>query len=176
MDYWALINSIAIATVTVGGGYIVTRKIEDLKSKYSRQQFIHKLQFEKEFEIYLKLWKELVDFRISTERLIKSVEMIPENMTEKEYKKKKLEALHKHFQTLHDTVKKHKPFYSEEVFKDVQEIKDIAVTQLRFFHFPDQDTLKHYKDAEDRIGKINSIADRIEKSIRDRIVVQENSS
>ena len=48
----------------------VNKKTAKIKSALEKEQFIHRLQFEKEFEIYLKLWKKLVDLKDATEMLM----------------------------------------------------------------------------------------------------------
>ena len=41
----------------------VNKKTAKIKSALEKEQFIHRLQFEKEFEIFLELWKKLFVFK-----------------------------------------------------------------------------------------------------------------
>jgi len=57
------------------------RELENLKAKLAQKHTIHKLQFEKEFSIYLELWKALVRLRDATTDLTRRSEFITSNET-----------------------------------------------------------------------------------------------
>jgi len=59
----------------------ITEKIEAVRSQYAKQQHIHEMAFDKEFEILSEVWATLVDLRNATLGLRPILDYIDPNET-----------------------------------------------------------------------------------------------
>jgi len=67
---WSGINSLIIILLPIIAKLFTDRKLAELKSSLTKVEFIHRLQFEKEFKIYEELWSKLIAFKDTTHRFI----------------------------------------------------------------------------------------------------------
>jgi len=125
----------------------------------SRKQFIHKLQFEKEFETYDYLWMRVAHF----ERAIRKLYDEPDERTDwdkllSEFKKK----LHEVRETRINNI----PFISEEVVEKIQQLIELSLEPFIIYAKTKKiDTEKHPEIREEA----TKISGEIEKAIRKRI-------
>ena len=104
MDIWNLINSIGIVVITIVGGLLVNKQLEKIKSKYSKQQFVHQLQFEKEFNIYHELWKKIRELKNKTELWIYSADEVKRKIPDEQEYKVKMEKAGQTVQKYYDEI------------------------------------------------------------------------
>lgn len=155
--------------VAVIGKFWVDSKIEKLKCSISERLFSHNLLFEKEFKIYQELWGKLEKFRCSIAQLNSPFVLEKPDKSIEDIKQEKLHKLVEDFIAVDELVKINKPFFAPEVYKEVWEIIKIAIGQIGTFHFPQEDIVKRYKQAEDAAQVMLKITDKIEKAIRNRL-------
>jgi len=168
--------NVLLYIIVVGTYFILDKYI--FPTKVAKEQLIHKIQFEKEFEIYKELWGELVVLR----DLIQEYLLTPK--TDSSYKEKAWHILAK-LKRQHDRVKlitdRNKPFYGEEVNKNAKKTLIASLERqsplARYFgrisrgespffeEIPDND----YQSIDDEYKIINIIIDDTEKAIRKRI-------
>lgn len=151
-NIFSILNLIILVLLSLYGKAWVNRKksnlekeIEGLKSSHSKEQFIHKLQFEKEFKTYSYLWMRVAHF----ERAVK-------NFYDNPSKPKDWDTLMSQFnKELHEVTEtrlNNIPFISEEVVIKVKQLIDLSL-----------------EPAMDKSGRITKICGEIEKAIRERI-------
>ena len=133
---WSAINSGLIILITFIGSFIVNRNLENLKSSLSKERYIHKMKFEKEFDIYQNLWKELVVLRRSIFTLfIPSYLFVPFNPeAENKVEVKKLERFRTVLKKATLTIEDHTPFYNEKVFEYATEVVKLSRKLNSIYH------------------------------------------
>jgi len=92
------------------------RELENLKAKLAQKHTIHKLQFEKEFSIYLELWKALVRLRDATTDLTRRSEFITSNETMEQRQNRKDKEFKESYNEVIQLIEEQKPFYDKEVY------------------------------------------------------------
>ena len=100
-------------------------KIEALKSLHVKEEYIHKLQFEKEFRIYLDLWKKLLELRKSTSKLSLPKKMKRADLTDEQdeaEKEKKFKEFITNYDKVEEAIMDHKPFIGEVVYENSDKI------------------------------------------------------
>ena len=113
-------GGIGAAIIGVIGKLVVDRKLQEQKHKYDKQiepikselqrkNTIHKLQFEKEFNLYEELWKALVDVR-STVTITPTIDRTPKDQALYDVYKGRLEIASDAFNKANDLFKYHRPF------------------------------------------------------------------
>ncbi len=89
---------------------------EVLKWQLSKKANLHKLQAEKEFEVYSKLWNIATELRLSFEELRPSFDLQPQGIDWADLRKKRKEAIINSRNDLMIEVEKQRPFYSETLY------------------------------------------------------------
>ena len=151
----------------------VNKKTEKIKSALAKERFIHRIQFEKEFEIYLKLWRKLFDLKEATEMLVLVVDYDEPGLTQEETRKIRLERAEKAYGEVRKAINYSKPFFAKDVYKHAKKIlresfKQVLVSQSPGRHV--EEFLERFGKAQKRTQDILKIIDKIEKAIRDRIL------
>ena len=147
---------------------VYDKQLESLKSELGKKNTVHKLQFEKEFQLYGELWKALVVVR-KTVVIGLDLETSDKLSYEKQYEKA-VGAFSKAKNLFEDN----RPFYHDTVSKLTREL----VHQCRK-HLPKVDKmLKSKKDdddlsdsAEELLKKVPKAIDEIEEAIQGRIEI-----
>jgi len=144
-------------------------KLEEIKSLYSKEKYIHRLQFEKEFKIYSELWEKLVDLRDSTALLIPMVDFEDLTKSHEEVQKERYQNVNKAYTDVQKVIYNNKPFYDESVYKSAKDILKKTFSQASAFGSYVGDMGEYLGEAEKRIDEINEIINKIEKAIREQI-------
>lgn len=92
------------------------KQLELLKSKLDKKNTVHKLQFEKEFQLYGELWKALVDVR-STATITPSLDIMPKDKSSIEIYKERTERAFEAFYKANALFIYNRPFYHDDVSK-----------------------------------------------------------
>jgi len=177
---WSGINSLIIILLSIFGKLWADKKkleiqnelnkeLEQTKSSLSKERYIHRLQFEKEFRIYEELWRYLIQLQDSVSKLIPIADICEPGRTKEEIKKERLQNVQKDYNKVQKSIKNYKPFYSEKVYKNANEILKNSIRQVLAIHYPDRDVVEYFTKAQKRTNEINEIIYKIEKAIRDRI-------
>lgn len=172
---WSAINSLILILLPIIAKIWADRKLEKLKSALSKEQFIHKLQFEKEFNLYVEIWKHLHHFRTETADIISTLKNKPDiisTLKKNKGKPRKGSIFPRKFvkivEKITEVIEYHKPFFAEEVYeKSLNFAKESAVLIVHSL-FTEKE--KKINDLEIlKLDKFDSIIDDIEKAIRKRI-------
>lgn len=111
------------ARITAEIKFTFDNKIEELKHRNSKKEFVHKLQFETEFNAYKELWAEVCEWRRIFRQTKSKMLTIDESVTGGFENKRNiyLEA-YDSFQHLFDNMVKMKPFLYGEVHCELESI------------------------------------------------------
>jgi len=170
-NLFSILNLITLILLSLCGRAWVNRKkanlekeIEELKSSHSKEQFIHKLQFEKEFKTYEYLWMKITHFKKALEAIFRE--------PDKPKDKKQIDDFLQNFEEVKETIGNSAPFISKEIYSSAQDILNLAID--RSLYFAKTKTIAKERILEIR-EKASKIHDNIEKAIRDRIKNLEES-
>jgi hypothetical protein len=168
--------------VVIVGKYFFERKLESLKSELGKENAIHKLRFEKEFELYGKFWKALMDVRNSAS-VTPMLDIMPKGSEPLDvYKERWLKAAN----MLNEAIRLlygHLPFYHDDVSKPAKKLLDKCWKHLTNLQITLQDgrigggSLNMYKEDRELSTVIYEAVDAIEIVIKKRIgLLQEEES
>jgi len=170
------------AVVSCIGNWVVNKKLqaqkyehdkqlESLKSKLGKKNTVHKLQFEKEFQLYGELWEALVDVR-STAIITPFLDKMPNGQAPYDVYKERYEIAVDAFNKAKNLFEDHRPFYHDDVSKITRDLLSqcrgyigSVGRMLRSENFDDE---LHDK-ADDLLKKVPEAIDEIEKVIKGRI-------
>jgi hypothetical protein len=167
-----ILSGASIAGTVILGifGYKFNEKLEKLKGKVSQENYIHQLQFEKEFDIYKQLWESLADIKNYIALLRPEMDYAVEGKSHDEVVKDRLkhiaELKNKHIEMF----EKNKPFYSELVYKKLLEFNKIIREEIFSAQHDDSLSREYWETAKGNIGKMYAVSDEICDRIRDRII------
>jgi len=175
-------GGIGAAIIGIIGKVVVDRKLqkqkaeydkqlESLKSKLGKKNTVHKLQFEKEFQLYGELWKALVDVR-STATITPSLDIMPKDQPHYDVYKGRFESAADAFNKANDLFKYHRPFYHDDVSKITEDLLDQCRKYIRKVErvlssekFDD----KLFDSADELFEKMTEAINKIEEAIKRRI-------
>lgn len=160
-DTWTIVTLAATLVIPGLVAFFLNRKMEGIKSKYSKQQFVHKLQFEKEFETYWYLWMKIAHFKDAAKKYF---DILPIGEEKSEF----YNPFGREWEEVNETIRIREPFIAKEVFEQADKLIKISVHVLAEFKNPinaDQEWLVKTRD------EIFEICEGIGKTIKDRITV-----
>jgi len=96
--------------------------LQDLRTRESKELFVHQLQFEKEFEIYKELWVTVLELDKAINPLIDGISF--SNISKEEAHSE----IRKAFKKLNEMVFINRPFYSPEIFEEAYKITELCQT------------------------------------------------
>lgn len=147
------------------------KQLESLKSKLGKKTTVHKLQFEKEFQLYEGLWKELTDVRRSAV-ITPTLDNMPEGKTLYDVYKDRFENAVDAFNKANDLFEYHRPFYHDDVSKITKDLLSQCRGYIRsvgrmlsYGSFDD----KLHDEADELLKKIPEAINQIEEVIKRRI-------
>ncbi len=103
-----------ISIAAIIWSFFQNKIIEQLKQENTKRVLVHKLQFEKEFEVYKEIWGHLVTLRESAKSLAPEFYKIYEN--DPEFKKTQITEFGKNLLKISALIENNKPFYSIEIY------------------------------------------------------------
>jgi hypothetical protein len=150
-------------------------------SNLKKSEYIHQLQFQREFELYKEIWDILIDIKRIVFRLGSPGENIEEGKTFQQMKEEVIELAGNEGQKLIDITYKNEPFFHPDVFKSLDEITKIfQLSRIRAKYFyedkkrnyiPADYEAKFWSDAVEALTKYELLMDGVCKEIRERIGV-----
>jgi hypothetical protein len=152
----------------------ITAQIESIKTQYAKRSLVHKLSFEKEFEILSELWRALVELRGATLNLRPVFDHYDLKETEEERKQKRLSLFGEKFNTFAGIVDKNRPFYPQKIYQVLFDILMIAKNEAIEFSYPATENQRPDRSYWDNAQKNHQVIvekiDQVCDLIRQRIV------
>lgn len=106
------------------------KEIERQKSSDVKEQIVHKIQFEKEFQVYQDLWKSLSELVDSTTALRPSYEARTRSKPGFDIIQERVKDFGNAFEKVWFCIHRNKPFFAPEVFKSVLEVVALCRNEL----------------------------------------------
>jgi hypothetical protein len=122
-----------------------TMEIEEYKNKLNKEisivnsiieksSYITKLQYDKEFAIYLEIWDKLSTCIISTRDLYPTFSNIPvDKMELDKFNENKLTIFVKNYNDFSNAIIKYSPFYEEKLYEGFIRLRNLCNNQGRIF-------------------------------------------
>ena len=147
-------------------------KLAHLEAELSKKHTIHKLQFEKEFSIYLDLWKALVRLRNASAALMPMSEFIDLGESQEQRKARKAKEFEDAYDDVVPLVEDQRPFFAPAVYEEASKLLSEAWVQgmqvIRVF-WNQEPQSRDYKAVKARVKDMSEVIEHIELSIRERI-------
>ncbi len=148
----------------------VEEKLELLRDRLEKGQFVHKVQFETEFRIYRELWQKLSKVRNAALRLRPVLDTMPPGKTADQVRKERYADLADTFNPFQEIVVGQEPFYSPKVFELVRELSKVIRSEASdYAHVDANRGPEYWNEAEENATKIADHSDKICAAIRERI-------
>ena len=156
--------------------YIKTQRYNDRILKNESEKLlndktvlIHKIQFEKEFNIYDELWPCLTDLRNATHALRPNIEQIDMSIPEEVRRKKKAEDFIKAHNKCVGVFDNNKPFYPEDIYEKIADLILKTKFEKNSFDFMLEVNLERFDEAKLKMDEIIQKVESICLKIRSRI-------
>ncbi len=145
-------------------------ELASLRTDLERVLHVHRIQFEKEFQIYLELTEKMVPLRQALFTLNKALRPVFEDkIKHDEYYAPLRKNLKDSFNAFRDTVLKNEPFYAEEVFKAADEIIDLALDEIVAQDSYNSGEFSPHERIMEMKGKATEATSVLVRAIRERI-------
>jgi len=175
-------GGIGAAIASCIGNLFVGRKLQTQKLEYDKQltslesqlekkNTVHKLQFEKEFQLYEELWKALVDVRTSV-IITPTLDMMPKDKSHYEVYKERFEIAVEAFNKANGLFEYHRPFYHDDVSKITEKLLGQCrgyIRRVAIMLGSKKDDDKLLDKADELLKKVPEAINEIEKAIKVRI-------
>ncbi len=148
-----------------------TERIEKYKAELEQKKLVSRIQFEKEFQIYIELWKKLFDVGRATLQLRPIYESVQADKTNDEIKLEKWRKFADAFNAFRDEMEYNKPFYDKVVYDKLSRLRELVHLESTYFRHdrPGEDFQRYWDTALKNRDAITSIIDEACESIRARI-------
>ena len=147
------------------------KQLEFFKSKSDKKKTVHKLQFEKEFQLYGELWEALVGVR-KTAVITPTLDTMPEDRSAYDVYKDRSATAANAFNKAMNLFENHRPFYHDDVSKITRDL----LSQCRAYIRSVGRNLElgkldvEFREKADELSeKVPEAIDEIEKAIKERI-------
>jgi hypothetical protein len=165
----------------------ITKLIESEKLKYSehlklfeaeqqRKSNVHSLSCGLEFQILSDIWGKIVELQLATLSLRPEGDFIDKSKSEDQIRTDRLKAFYSAYNTFWDAVQKNKPFYSEEIHKNLLKLISFSNReQIQYSHSspnPESELFnqKYWDNAvsnkDNILNTINELCEQIRNRIR----------
>ncbi|WOI10159.1 hypothetical protein [Thalassospira lucentensis] len=145
------------------------RELELLRSEHRKTFHIHSLQFETEFHALRSLWAKLGEASVATSALRPMFEMVDQNESKESRKIRKGNWFIESYRELEVSFASERPFISEDLEMEIASIMAIMLEEYIDFDEMDDGKIIRYKEAKERIKKMNASVESLSKLIRMRI-------
>ena len=168
MNYTFWIPTI-ISIASLIWNYIQNRQIVHIQTKAEAKKLIHKFQFEKEFAIYNDLLTMLIDLRNAAAALRPVFDFVDRTKTEEEIKNERVDNLNISFQFVAKTFEYNRPFYSREIYIEIENILKISRYEAIDYTHIEKRTKDYWEQGEKNVKLIADSVEKILQLIRIRI-------
>jgi hypothetical protein len=168
MDYTFWIP-VVISLLALIWNFWQQKSIEKLKSENEKSKLIHRIQFEKEFNIYNELWGKLIDLRNLAGALRPEVDFIDPDKTSDEIAIEKINKINDAFHSCVISFDNNKPFYPKEVYDEIEKILRLSRREARQFQGGDSRKDDYWEEGKKNIQGIIESMDKVCEIIRTRI-------
>lgn len=168
----ALLGKIWANRVSKSEDSKIQTEIASLRADLERALHVHRVQFEKEFEIYLELMDKMASVRQALFTLNKIIRRQFRDKTEHdEYYAPLRKKLKDTFDAFRSTVLINEPFYAEEVFIAGDQIIELAVDEISTQDSYDSGQSSSHERIIEMRDRVSKCTEALVKAIRERIKI-----
>ena len=149
--------------------FVLTKRIEELKSEGQKQIHVHKIQFDKEFVIYESVWQKIVELKEAIFLLRPRVSYGVEGKTYEEQTNDNVQKAITVGNELILLTEKNKPFYEQQVYEELSKIIKLIKSEIVEVQYGDRKKTDYWKEGKETIDKLIASSDLICETIRRRI-------
>jgi hypothetical protein len=163
----------------------INRKLESIKSEYvernellrwqlSKKATLHKLQAEKEFEVYSKIWDSIVETKFAVQELRPIFDTINPDEPAKQRWQRRYKVVAEKAQQLLTQIEKQRPFYPNILYAKLHELLTKVHDEFIDFEFSLDDngekmSREGYKTGHENLKKIIDDLNQVCDLIRSRV-------
>ena len=141
-----------------------------LRDRLDRGQFVHGLQFETEFKIYLELWGKLITAHDAAIRLRPLLDLAPKGKSKEEVDVERAKELHEAYVPFQACFREREPFIAPEVYEALKKLDTAIFCESVDFLDRDARSEKEYwEEGENNANLIKEHTKYICEAIRERI-------
>ncbi len=173
-DIVIIANPIILGIIAVFGRIWTGKRLKKIEVSLAKKQYIHQIQFNREFNIYQALWKKLVTLIRRSEFLLCSGFFNLQNPQDDSRGKELEKTLTDTYQVLVNNI----PFFSPAVYKPARKIFDLLNKETESVRlglrplFVDPG-FEDYDKVKEAITEIRPYVKEVEEAIRERIYGKE---
>ncbi len=148
------------------------KALESIRGDREKGVFVHRVQFEAEFQAYREIWSCLSDCTSNALRLRPMMDYIDPQKTKDEIKKERLQSFYESFGALVEIIRANKPFVPDSLDESINEtLKELRHEAIDYEHLSEENSgVREYWDKQkENSQKIQKNADLICDLIRERV-------
>lgn len=140
---WLKENLVSIVSILISAGTAIflgiivhsqNKKITKLNGKIERGNYVHKIQFEKKFKIYVEIWEKLFKIKVSVYSLTPLFDESTETQDEERQRnEERYQKFSVNYNLFSESLVKHEPFCDEDIYNNLIKIRDIINKDGIFF-------------------------------------------
>lgn len=146
-----------------------SKEIEEVKNKFQKGVLVHKVQFEKEFNAYIEIWKNLIEIRRATLSLRPFGEFVDPKESPEERRERKIKSFNEQYSKFINAVEYNQPFYPPNIYEKLDSLVRLALQEGMGFTHNDLNRRDYYKEAERNRDEILRLINECCEEIRSRI-------
>ena len=144
-------------------------KLKSIQAELDKSNHVHRIQFEKEFQIYEEIWSKLLELRNKTLSLRPVMDTYNPNETEEDRKKRRLDDFSEAVNEFTKIFHTQQPFYPQEIFDYLAEIRTITFKEAIGYKNKNIDRDDYWEEVERNHDRILENIETVLKLIRQRI-------
>jgi hypothetical protein len=148
----------------------VDAELQDQKTHAEKQIFVHRVQFEKEFCIYVELWSVLVEARRATLGLRPMFDHVALDQAEEDRRRVRIEKFVAAYNAFLEVVDKHRPFIAGTVHASCLKILDLANDESDAYRYAtDTHERQYWQESKKNAERFKDLVDEVSDTIQRRI-------
>jgi len=141
--------------------------IEELRKKSEMDIFVHSIQFEKEFNIYENLWKEITKLTYIVNSLRPFWDT--QDISKMEIKNERINKLFDELREIGTMFEINRPFYAPEIHKSIRKLLDVCKREGTQFYSFDLNSDNYWDYRDKNLNEIDACLSEICDTIRARV-------
>jgi len=146
----------------------LTQTNQKLQVALDKSLHIHKVQFEKEFNIYEDIWQKLVEIKKATLSLRPRFDSVDPQESLEERKKKRMDSFSSSFTPFRDSIEKNRPFYAQDIYKLLNDLLKVTYNEAIDFQYSEKQDRQYWEEGKKNEEEILQKIEAICESIRNR--------
>ena len=165
----ALVSALVSGVILLFGRFWVEKKLSEQNASLDKSKHVHRVQFEKEFQIYQEIWALLVELKHSTESLRPMFDQHNPNEDKETRKRKRLQQFGESYNNFLKSYLNNQPFYAQDVFDCLSKIKTTARHEAIDYELLEQKDKEYWEQSKKNSDEIYQLINECVELIRQRV-------